>query len=29
MPAVSELATNVGIRPACQALNVPRASYYR
>jgi putative transposase len=29
MPAVSELATTVGIRPACEALNVPRASYYR
>jgi putative transposase len=29
MPAVSELATTVGIRPACEALSVPRASYYR
>lgn len=29
MPAVSELATTVGIRPACEALHVPRASYYR
>jgi putative transposase len=29
MPAVSELAAAVGVRPACQALHVPRASYYR
>lgn len=29
MPAVSELAAVVGIRPACEALHVPRASYYR
>lgn len=29
MPAVSDLATTVGIRPACDALNVQRASYYR
>jgi putative transposase len=29
MPAVSELAITVGIRPACEALSVPRASYYR
>jgi len=29
MPAVSELATTVGIRPACEALSVARASYYR
>jgi hypothetical protein len=29
MPAVSELAVSVGARPACEALNVPRASYYR
>ena len=29
MPAVSELAAAVGIRPACQALGVPHASYYR
>lgn len=29
MPAVSDLATTVGIGPACAALNVPRASYYR
>lgn len=29
MPAVSELAAAVGVRPACEALHVPRASYYR
>jgi len=29
MPAVSELAVSVGIRPACEALSVPRASFYR
>ena len=29
MPAVSELAADVGVRPACEALHVPRASYYR
>jgi putative transposase len=29
MPAVSELAGAVGARPACAALSVPRASYYR
>jgi putative transposase len=29
MPAVSELATTVGIRPACEALNVSRSAYYR
>ena len=29
MPAVSELAADVGIRSACEALHVPRASYYR
>lgn len=29
MPAVSELAGAVGVRPACEALSVPRASYYR
>ena len=29
MPAVSELAVTVGIQPACAALSVPRASYYR
>ncbi len=29
MPAVAELSVSVGIRPACAALSVPRASYYR
>lgn len=29
MPAVAELAATTGVRPACQALNVPPASYYR
>jgi putative transposase len=29
MPAVSELALTIGLRPACDALSVPRASYYR
>jgi len=29
MPAVSALAATVGVRPACEALHVPRASYYR
>jgi putative transposase len=29
MPAVSELAAAVGVRPACEALGLPRASYYR
>lgn len=29
MPAVSELSVSVGARPACEALNVPRASFYR
>lgn len=29
MPAVSKLAVSVGIRPACEALSVPRASFYR
>ena len=29
MPAVSELAVSVGARPACEALNVARASFYR
>lgn len=29
MPAVSDLAVSVGIRPACEALSVSRASFYR
>ena len=29
MPAVTELATRVGTSAACQALAMPRASYYR
>ena len=29
MAAVTELASEVGTRAACQALNMPRASYYR
>lgn len=29
MPAVAELAATTGVRPACQALQVPSASYYR
>ena len=29
MAAVTQLAADVGTRPACQALGVPRASYYR
>ena len=29
MNAAAELASIVGIRPACEALNVPRASFYR
>src|SRR5450631_753725 len=29
MPAVAELSISVGIRPACAALSVARASYYR
>ena len=29
MAAVTELATAVGTRAACQALFVPRGSYYR
>ena len=29
MPAVSELAVDVGTSAACQALAMPRASYYR
>ena len=29
MIAVDEVATEVGVRPACEALGVPRASWYR
>ena len=29
MPAVTELAVDVGTSAACQALAMPRASYYR
>ncbi len=29
MAAVTQLAADVGTRPACEALGVPRASYYR
>jgi hypothetical protein len=29
MPAVAELAATTGVRPACQVLQVPPASYYR
>ena len=29
MPAVTELATDVGTSAACQALSMSRASYYR
>jgi putative transposase len=29
MAAVTQLASQVGIRPACHALQLPRASYYR
>lgn len=29
MNAVKQLSHHVGIRPACEALNVPRASFYR
>jgi putative transposase len=29
MPAIADLASTVGVRPACDALSVPRAVFYR